>query len=73
MAAPKNYLAFSDFAARVGITTGTLHRYDADGRLPEPDVTIGLGRRVTRGWSTETIDAWQANRPGRGSRTDLTG
>lgn len=31
-------------------------------RMPEPDAYIGR----TRGWKTETIDAWNAARPGRG-------
>lgn len=30
--------------------------------LPEPDVTIGR----TRGWLPDTIDQWNAQRPGRG-------
>ena len=30
--------------------------------LPEPDVRIGR----TRGWLPETIDRWNARRPGRG-------
>ena len=31
-------------------------------KLPEPDVLIGR----TRGWLPETIDEWNARRPGRG-------
>lgn len=57
------YLSRAEFAARVGLAVGTLSRY----KLPEPDARIG----TTRGWLPETIDAWQAARPGRGARTDL--
>ncbi|MGV9184575.1 hypothetical protein [Arcanobacterium canis] len=42
-----------------------------DGRLPEPDVVVGSGNGVKYGWSVQTVDAWQANRPDRGARTDL--
>lgn len=66
-----HYLGLSDFAARVGISAGTLNGYRAKGLTPEPDVMIGLGDRAVRGWTVETIDEWMAARPGRGARTDL--
>ena len=53
-----HYLSLTEVAARLGITTGALARY----KLPPADVTVGR----TRGWSEETIDAWNAARPGRG-------
>ena len=59
----QRYLSRSEFAERIGVSPGALSRY----RLPEPDALIGL----TRGWLAETVDEWQANRPGRGARTDL--
>ena len=34
-------------------------------RLPEPDAMIG----TTRGWLPETIDRWNAQRPGRGQKS----
>ncbi|MFC7447896.1 hypothetical protein [Rhodococcus daqingensis] len=47
-------------------------------KLPPPDAIIGpinedgsLPRGTTRGWLAETIDEWNAERPGRGARTDL--
>nr|WP_285895830.1 transcriptional regulator [Trueperella bernardiae] len=49
----------------------TLRTYRRDGRLPEPDATIGLEPNVRHGWLPETVDDWQTNRPGRGARTDL--
>lgn len=52
------YLSRSEVAARIGVKPDTLGRY----KLPEPDAMIG----ATRGWLPETIDAWNANRPGRG-------
>lgn len=52
------YLSLTEVAARLGITTGALAGY----KLPEPDALIGR----TRGWLPETIDEWNASRPGRG-------
>lgn len=61
-------------AARLGVEPSTLSRY----KLPPPDATIGpvnddgtLPRGTIRGWLPTTIDEWNANRPGRGARTDL--
>jgi len=59
----QRYLSRAEFAERVGLAVGTLSRYN----LPDPDALVGR----TRGWLPETIDTWQANRPGRGARTDL--
>lgn len=64
---PNRYLSLSEFAERIRLQPDTLKSYKAKGLLPEPDALIG---RV-RGWLPETIDTWQATRPGRGSRTDL--
>lgn len=52
------YLSLTEVASRLGITTGALAGY----KLPEPDALIGR----TRGWLPETIDSWNAARPGRG-------
>ncbi len=52
------YLGVKQVADRLGISTAAVSAY----RLPEPDVTIGR----TRGWLPETIDQWNARRPGRG-------
>lgn len=57
------YLSMAEVAERIGVKPPTLSRY----RLPEPDAVIGS----RRGWLPDTIDAWNANRPGRGARTDL--
>ncbi|UOQ60399.1 XRE family transcriptional regulator [Leucobacter rhizosphaerae] len=53
------YLGRSEFAAHIGVAVGTLSRYT----LPEPDAMIGR----TQGWLVETIDAWNASRPGKGN------
>lgn len=45
-------------AERLGISTAAVSAY----KLPQPDATIGR----TRGWKPETIDKWNASRPGRG-------
>lgn len=63
----KVYLSRGEIAERLGVTLGTIKGYDKNGYLPEPDVKVGRNF----GWSPETIDTWNANRPGRGSRTDL--
>ena len=55
-----HYLSSSQFAARIGVQPDTLNKY----KLPEPDVMVGH----VRGWTTETVDRWNGNRPGRGSR-----
>lgn len=52
------YLGAKQVAERLGITSGGLLNL----KLPEPDATIGR----TRGWLPETIDEWNAQRPGRG-------
>lgn len=65
------YLSLNGLAQRVGISPHTARSYREEGRLPPPDATIGEGLRATLGWLPETVDNWQANRPGRGARTDL--
>lgn len=52
------YMGVKQVAEHLGITPGGLLNL----KLPEPDACIGR----TRGWKTETIDAWNASRPGRG-------
>lgn len=54
------YLSISEFADRIGVKPDTLNRY----KLPEPDAMIGR----SRGWLPETVDAWNAARPGRGHK-----
>ena len=65
------YLGLADLAARAGISKNTADSYRSGGYLPEPDALITSNGRVVRGWLPETVDAWLANRPGRGARTDL--
>lgn len=71
---PKQYLSLTQFLERLGLVKGSL----SGTKLPPPDVVIGplnddgsVPRGTVRGWLPETIDAWQAARPGRGARTDL--
>lgn len=65
---PRHYLALRDLAERIGVTEGTARGYSSSGRLPEPDAITGTGIRAVRGWLPETIDAWNAARPGPGRR-----
>ena len=57
------YLSRAEVAQRIGVAPSTLSRY----KLPSPDAVVG----DVRGWLPETIDAWNAARPGRGARTDI--
>lgn len=54
----EHYLGVTEVAQRLGIVKSAVSAY----KLPEPDVMIGR----TRGWIPETIDEWNASRPGRG-------
>ena len=51
------YLSVTDVSKRLGISTAAVSAY----KLPQPDALIGR----TRGWLPETIDRWNARRPGR--------
>lgn len=69
------YLNVSQVEHHLGLGRGALSRI----KLPEPDVIVGpvnddgsIPRGTVRGWTVETIDAWNATRPGRGARTDLS-
>ena len=66
------FLSLRGVATYTGLSENTLKAYSQRGYMPAPDVEIGTGEKVTaNGWSTDTIDHWLANRPGRGARTDL--
>jgi len=54
----EHFMSYGNVAERLGITPGAL----GSATLPEPDVYVGS----TRGWRTETIDAWILARPGSG-------
>ena len=59
------FLSRSEFVERIGVKMDTLARY----KLPDPDAIIGAsGKRATSGWLLETVDAWNAARPGKGGR-----
>ncbi|MDO5701319.1 MAG: transcriptional regulator [Bowdeniella nasicola] len=62
------YLSTNGVAEHLGLSPHTVRKYHDEGRLAEPDAVIGKGRAKKYGWLVETIDAWQANRPGRGRR-----
>ena len=53
------YLGRVEVAARIGLKS---IRSLSGMKLPPHDVEIG----VHKGWKPDTIDAWQATRPGRG-------
>lgn len=62
----RRYLTIAGVAAHLGISPHTVKKYADEGRLPEPDAITGDGPRAVRGWLPETIDQWNASRPGRG-------
>jgi hypothetical protein len=71
---PRRYLNVAQYAERIGVAPSTMSRY----KLAPADVIIGpvnddgtLPRGTIRGWAEETVDTWNADRPGRGARTDL--
>lgn len=68
-----HYLSIDDVARHLGLSVFTVRAYYKQGRLPAPDAVIGLDPNNTQktGWIIETIDTWNASRPGRGRRTDL--
>lgn len=67
-----HYLTVAGIANRLGISPTTAKKYADEGRLPEPDAVTGDGPKSVRGWLPATIDAWNANRPGRGGRSTKT-
>lgn len=62
------YLFRTELAERIGVKVPTLSRYT----LPEPDVVIGASGRGTMGWLPETVDQWNAARPGSPGRGGST-
>jgi hypothetical protein len=62
--------SISAFAARVGLSVNTLKHYRRQHMLPKADVEIvgEDGAVEMTGWFPETMDTWQAERPGRGNR-----
>lgn len=57
------YLDMHQAADRLGVAYATIRRYRATGGFPPADVTVGQ----SPGWLAETLDQWQASRPGRGA------
>ena len=62
-------------AERIGVQEGALSRY----KLQVSDAVIGplnddgsVPHGTFRGWLPDTINDWNANRPGQGARTDIT-
>lgn len=70
---PTEYLGTAAVAERLGLTVPTIRSYILKGLMPDADVIITTPSGPLRGWASETIDAWQASRPGQGARTDLRG
>lgn len=54
----ERFLSLKEVGERLGVKNPAAKGYN----LPEPDALIG----ATRGWLPETIDRWNAARPGRG-------
>ncbi len=63
MADLDDLLDTSDVAELVGVKVPTIRTYLHRGDMPKPDRVIGRSPV----WRRETIDAWLAERPGRGA------
>ena len=57
------YLSLQGVADHLGVSRSSVAKYN----LPEPDVIVGDDLNARRGWSVETIDQWNASRPGPGN------
>ena len=57
----------ADFAEYIGVKIDTLNRY----KLPERDGTDIEDGKARPFWWLRTVQAWQAQRPGQGARTEL--
>jgi hypothetical protein len=55
-------LTTTDAAALIGVTPASWRKYVSDGRAPKPDGYLGR----TPWWWPETVQQWQASRPGQG-------
>lgn len=62
------YLTTADLAARLGVKVETVRIYKTRGTLPDPDAYAGQSPL----WRTETIETWQASRPGQDWRKGRT-
>ena len=61
-----NMLTKKEVAARLGVKPATINsRYYARG-FPKPDRAILREGRWVSAWHVDTVDGWQAARPGRG-------
>jgi hypothetical protein len=56
---PAVYLSRPELAARIGVAADSVGKY----KLPPPDAMVGN----RPGWLPETVDEWNASRPGRGN------
>lgn len=61
---PSDLLDLAAIAQRIGVSYASIRRYRSqDATFPQPDAMLGQ----SPGWHANTIDAWQAQRPGRGA------
>nr|DAZ27829.1 MAG TPA: Pyocin activator protein PrtN [Caudoviricetes sp.] len=64
----KKYFSSAGAARHLGLSPSTVATYRARGIFPPPNVIIGEGKAQVFGWSQETLDHWQATRPGKPGR-----
>lgn len=62
------YLTSEQLANRLGVARESIHRYRTRGDIPEPDEIVGRSPV----WKIETIERWEAVRPGHGWRKGKT-
>ena len=63
-----NYLTVNGIARRFGLSPHTIKSYITRETFPAPDASIGAGKAIKYGWLPQTVDNWQANRPGKAGR-----
>ena len=56
----RRYLSLRDIAEKADMPLNTIKSLERRGKLPDPDVTIGLGehQQIARGWAPATVDTW---------------
>lgn len=63
-------LSVSAAAKLAGLKTDTWRAYVTRGQAPKEDgIDETFGRKY---WYRTTVETWMANRPGQGSRTDIS-
>lgn len=66
----REFVGYREAAEYLGIKKGTLSWYMGAGYGPTPIERRTVGQYLQYVFTKQGLDHWQANRPGRGARTD---